>query len=57
MKVIKNSCGRRGCNVRILLPIDCKPKPVLSRVYGVGNDFAKVLPLLGLSLDKMAKAA
>jgi len=57
MKVIKNSCGRRGCNIRILLPIDCKPKPVLSRVYGIGNDFAKVLFISSLSLDKVAKAA
>lgn len=49
----ENSCGRRGCELRIILPYDGKPEPLHARVLQKRNDTKAVLSLPRLSLDQM----
>lgn len=52
METIKNSCGSRGCKVRIILPHDSGVKSFSSRVLQGTNDTKKVLSMVNLPLDK-----
>lgn len=57
MEYAKNSCGRRGCDVRVVLPNDGVFKHVYSRVLSVRNDTKKVLSLTQSSMDSIKKAS
>ncbi len=50
-----NSCNRRGCSVRILLPYYSKPSKVSSRVLQARNDTKAVLRTIKLPVDKVAQ--
>ena len=49
---ITNSCGRRGCSLRIILPYDRRPGLVFSTLHGAEYDLSKIFPLAHLSMDK-----
>ena len=53
METIKNSCGGKGCRIRIILPNDRKHLPFTAKVLRVRNDIPQILPLFGVSLDQM----
>jgi hypothetical protein len=48
---IKNSCGKRGCEIT-LLPSDSRVRTILSGVHETKHDIQKVLSLAITSLDK-----
>ena len=45
---MKNSCGKRGCDVRIILPHDRKPINVHSGMHEGRDDIKKILSLASL---------
>lgn len=57
MEKLENSCGKRGCNIRIILPRDSKPKHVIAEMLPVKRDSSKVLLMAKLPLDKVAQKA
>jgi len=50
-----NSCGRRGCSIRIILPYFIKPSQVSARVLQIRNDTKAVLRTIKLPVDKVAQ--
>lgn len=55
MKTIKDSCNGKGCSVRIILPNDGIAIVIYSKMYGVRDDFSKVLPKANISLDTLVE--
>ena len=53
MEIIKNSCGRRGCELRIILPICRVSKYVSTKLLRTDGNIPKVLRTTGLSMDQV----
>ncbi len=54
MNKIKNSCGSKGCRIRIILPHDSGVKYVSSRVLQKANDTKKILQPNSNNIFKIA---
>lgn len=54
MNLIKNSCGGRGCSVRIILPYSRISGNVHSRMFPISNDTKEILPIANTPIQTKA---
>ncbi len=52
MREIENSCNNRGCEYIRILPSCVRPESLITRDLQKRNDFAKILSLANLQVDK-----